>query len=262
MGQGARNNEGPPLGRLGELAERVGARELAAIEEVAESAVTGDARATRRYVAAYRQLVRKVYEALEAEAPGSDWSAKRFTALGRARPVLFGKTAKHAGPRLAVLLAVLEPALHEEEFVTCLSKIFEARHRWEQTVQALSERQRMDFMRRVPVAMPDGSPLIEIRETFQLSDTELAELLQVTRQAVQKWIELDEIPARRRVQVYALQKIARLLRDHLKSDRIPAVIRRDSDWFGGRSLFAALKDGQYELVLRKVREGFDWGRAA
>jgi hypothetical protein len=247
--------------RLEAFVRQFAAEELKLIDQTAESAVAGDRRAVYRYTQAYRQLARKVFQQISPDDPAAVRSAEWAVALSRAPTALFSKAAKHAGPGVGAMMAIVEPALREDELLRLMDLLFQRKHRWAETLERLTDRQRMEFIRCTSVQMSQESPLVEIREALQLSDTELAELFQVSRPAVEKWIQAG-IPARRRAQVYAVQKVVRLLSSHLKPERIPAVVRRESDWFDGRSILTTLKDGEHERVLRRVREAFDWGRAA
>ncbi len=59
-----------------------------------------------------------------------------------------------------------------------------------------------------------------------------------------------------------LGEIADLLAARLKRDRIPGVVRRAAEAYGGRSILQAIGDSDEELVLDELRDAFDWSAAA
>lgn len=79
-----------------------------------------------------------------------------------------------------------------------------------------------------------------------------AEMFGVSRPALSKWL-VKGAPAERRDDIALLDEATRLLLDHLRVERIPAVVRRPYPAGGGRSLLDLARDGQ----LRRVRDDVD-----
>lgn len=80
----------------------------------------------------------------------------------------------------------------------------------------------------------DQSALDEIRTVLGLTETDLAALLGVRRQAVAQW-RTRGLPAEREAQVDELRQLCRDLTEVLRPDRIPAVVRRSVPNLGGRT---------------------------
>ncbi|MDB5069008.1 MAG: hypothetical protein JWM87_119 [Candidatus Eremiobacteraeota bacterium] len=81
--------------------------------------------------------------------------------------------------------------------------------------------------------------LTEIRETFGLNKSDLAEVLQCSRSSITKW-ELRGIPRDRRASVERLVDLARIFRARLISSRIPKIVRTPDTWLGGRTMLQTL----------------------
>jgi hypothetical protein len=85
--------------------------------------------------------------------------------------------------------------------------------------------------------------LTEIRETFELSRTELSHLLRRRAATIAKW-EHRGIPRERQASVETLVDLARLFRARLIPSRIPEIVRTPDDWLGGRTMLQTLaQDG-------------------
>lgn len=126
----------------------------------------------------------------------------------------------------------------------------------------LDEQEVMRFYRAVADEISrTGSPLEHIAGTLGLTQTELARLFGVRRQALDQWA-VRGVPAERQEKLATLGEIADLLTVRLKRDRIPGVVRRAAPSYGGRSLLEAIADGQETLVLAELRDAFDWASAA
>ncbi len=104
-------------------------------------------------------------------------------------------------------------------------------------------------------------PLDRIATVLGLRTTELARLFGVRRQAVEQW-RVHGVPGERQEQLATLGAVADLLLARLKPDRIPGVVRRSADAYGGRSLLEAIAAGEQTLVLDELRGAFDWAAAA
>ena len=102
--------------------------------------------------------------------------------------------------------------------------------------------------------------LDRILAVWNLSQTDAAELFNVSRQAVGKWRSRG-VPAGRVEAVSDLAAATDLLLRHLKRDRIPAVVRRRSAGLAGRSLLDLVAEGRTREVLDGCRRMFRFGDA-
>ena len=105
------------------------------------------------------------------------------------------------------------------------------------------------------------TPLDHVSAVLGLSQTELAALFGVRRQALDQWATRG-VPSERQEKVATLGAIADLLAAKLKRDRIPGVVRRAAPAYGGRSILDAIAAGDEHLVLAELHDAFDWGAAA
>jgi hypothetical protein len=105
------------------------------------------------------------------------------------------------------------------------------------------------------------TPLDHVASVLGLSQTELARLFGVRRQALDQWA-VRGVPAERQEKLATLGEIADLLAAKLKRDRIPGVARRGAAAYGDRSILNAIADGDEALVLTELRDALDWAAAA
>jgi hypothetical protein len=100
-----------------------------------------------------------------------------------------------------------------------------------------------------------GRELERILRVWNLSRTELGQILGVSRQALSKWIT-DGVPADRVSQVADLASITDLLTRHLKRDRIPAVVRRAAPNLDNASLIELIAGGRSGEAVVLTRRMF------
>lgn len=100
-----------------------------------------------------------------------------------------------------------------------------------------------------------------IKSAFVLSDAEIAKLFGVTRQAVAKWSR-SGVPADHHAKLATAASIADILRRRIKADRVSAVVRRPAAAYGDKSILQMIEENRQDEVLRRVRESFDYHRAA
>jgi hypothetical protein len=103
------------------------------------------------------------------------------------------------------------------------------------------------------------SALERLTALWGVSSAEAAGFFGVSRQAFAKWLRVGP-PADRSPAVAALEDATELLARHLKRERIPAVVRRNSALTGKRSLLQMAAAGEHEQVLGAVRTMFDLRR--
>lgn len=105
-----------------------------------------------------------------------------------------------------------------------------------------------------------GRELERVLRVWNLSRTELARILGVSRQAMSKWID-SGVPADRGSQVSDLASITDLLTRFIKRDRIPAVVRRPAHNFGDASLIDLIADGRTSEAVDLTRQMFTFTNA-
>ena len=102
-----------------------------------------------------------------------------------------------------------------------------------------------------------GSPLKRAMKTLELSSTEMADLMGVTRQAVDKWLG-GSPPIERMAKIGAIAEISDILRYRLRDGMPPVVARRPAEAYGGRSMLEVITDDDHEWLRRSVRDSFDF----
>ena len=105
------------------------------------------------------------------------------------------------------------------------------------------------------------SPLRRAMTTLDLSSSDVAGLMGVKRQAVDKWL-LGGPPAERMGKIGALAEISDILRYRLRDGMPPVVVRRGADAHGGRSMLEVIAQGDHERLLQSVKDSFDYARVA
>ena len=102
-----------------------------------------------------------------------------------------------------------------------------------------------------------GSPLKRAMRTLELSSTEMAGLMGVTRQAVDKWL-VGAPPIERMAKIGAIAEISDILRYRLRDGMPPVVARRPAEAYAGRSMLEVIADDDHEWLRRSVRYSFDF----
>ena len=106
-----------------------------------------------------------------------------------------------------------------------------------------------------------SSPLRRAMTTLELSSGDMADLMGVKRQAVDKWL-LAGPPVERSGKVGTIAEIADILRHRLR-DGMPTVIaRRPAEAYGDRTMLELIGADEHEWLLRSVKESFDYSRVA
>ncbi len=106
-----------------------------------------------------------------------------------------------------------------------------------------------------------ASPLRRAMTTLDLSSADVAELMGVTRQAVDKWL-LSGPPAERMSKIGTVAEISDVLRYRLRAGMPAVVARRGADAYGGRSMLDLIAQDEHEWLLQSVNESFDFARVA
>ena len=123
-------------------------------------------------------------------------------------------------------------------------------------------------LHRVVVALADieferrvDDPLRRAMATLALTSRDVAEMMGVTRQAVDKWLR-SGTPTERLDCIGALADIADILRHRLREGMPAVVVRRRADAYGGRSMLEMIADGEHCELLESVQASFDYARVA
>ncbi len=111
------------------------------------------------------------------------------------------------------------------------------------------------------VQLAERSDLERIRQVFGLSITELGGLFGVTRQAAGLWLA-DGPPAARRAKAATVAAAADLLAHRLKPARVPGIVRRPADAYGGRTMLELIALDEHDWLLESVRRSFDYSTTA
>ena len=94
-----------------------------------------------------------------------------------------------------------------------------------------------------------------------LSTKEVAALMGVTRQAVEKWLRHGP-PVARLDKIATVAEIADILRYRLREGLPAAVARRPAEVYGGRSMLEVIAQDDHDWLLSSVRESFDFASVA
>lgn len=104
-------------------------------------------------------------------------------------------------------------------------------------------------------------PLDRVVRRWDISVAQLGTMFGVSRQAAAKWLA-DGPPAARHPQIAFLDESTEILNRWIKRERIPAVVRRPVDAFGGRSRLDVALDGSFEMLRNEIVDTFDLARIA
>jgi hypothetical protein len=193
------------------------------------------------------RIATRIVDLAAAEAPFSRWVSSYDIGSGTA----LGMLAK-----LRETLRGVEPLTSESGdlpgFPPAFAGDFE-RFRADVTMLLTKARQVQELD-----AMP---PLERAEVIFQLNHTDLARLFGVRRQAIGNW-QRDGVPANRQDKLSTILAVGDLLTRKLKSDRIPGVVRRKSEVYGGLTMLEMMERDRHEELLESVRELFDWSVTA
>lgn len=105
-----------------------------------------------------------------------------------------------------------------------------------------------------------GQALARVLSAWDINQSEAARHFGVSRQALSKWL-VQGVPGERTEAVADLSAATDLLVQHIKRDRIPAVVRRRATALDNRSLLDLLAAGDTRAVLGACREMFHFDRA-
>lgn len=96
-----------------------------------------------------------------------------------------------------------------------------------------------------------------VLQVWGLNASEAAEIFGVSRQALSRWLT-GGTPSARAAQVADLSAATDLLVRYVKTERIPAIVRRPADRLEGRTLITLAKERSPRAVLDACRTMFDF----
>jgi transcriptional regulator with XRE-family HTH domain len=119
------------------------------------------------------------------------------------------------------------------------------------------------FRRLVDLALRSMQPpLFRVKDLFGLTNSEMAGLFGVKRQAVDQWEHGGEVPAARREKLANLISVGELLERKLSPGRLPLVARRGAGAYGGITMLDMVASDR-DAELRDLTErAFDWSGTA
>lgn len=119
------------------------------------------------------------------------------------------------------------------------------------------------FRRLVELAIRSMQPpLFKVKDLFSLTNSEVADLFSVSRQAVDQWEQSGEVPSARREKLANLLSVGELLERKLSPGRLPLVARRRADAYGGITMLDMVASDR-DAELRELTErALDWSGAA
>jgi hypothetical protein len=106
-------------------------------------------------------------------------------------------------------------------------------------------------------AREQASPLRRAMDTLDLTSSDVASLMGVKRQAVDKWL-LAGPPPERAPKVAAIAAIGDILRYRLRDGLPVAVVRRPAEAYGGRTMLEVIAADEHDWLLRSVEDSFDF----
>ena len=98
-------------------------------------------------------------------------------------------------------------------------------------------------------------------DTLSLSKSDVAHLMGVSRQAVDKWL-LAGPPAERAPKIGAIAELADILRYRLLPGLPAEVVRRPAEAYGGRTMVEVIAGDEHEWLLQTTKDSFDFSRVA
>jgi DNA-binding transcriptional regulator YiaG len=105
-------------------------------------------------------------------------------------------------------------------------------------------------------------PLVRMKGIFGLTNSEVADLFGVSRQAVDQWEASGDVPPGRREKLANLLSVGELLARKLSPGRLPLVARRRADIYGGITMLDMVTIDR-DTELRELTErAFDWSGTA
>jgi len=97
--------------------------------------------------------------------------------------------------------------------------------------------------------------LTQIRQTFGLSEAELASLFNVRRTSVSGWRERG-IPQSRRASVERVRDLALVMQREVIASRIPEIVRTPDAWLDNRTILQTIRNEGAEAIYAYLHRLF------
>ena len=101
------------------------------------------------------------------------------------------------------------------------------------------------------------APLVQLRQTFTLSDQQLAAIFQVTPAAIRTWLTYGP-PTSVAKRIWIMAVIGEFLTQRVEPATLPALLLTGVDAYEGRSMFEMFVAGREREVRREINAAFDW----
>lgn len=226
------------------------------------AAIGGSWEAVGSYVAAYRDLTRRLFDGIVAERPELEDAVAPAGIEVIERAALdapFSPWVAIAGPGAGIGLGVLA---RFRELIVQLDPLPLPSDPPAAPLVDLEPQDVRRFMRLVMQELDrDLPPLRRATEVFALSATELGRLFGVSRQAAAQWLDQGPPPARQ-AKAATVAAIADVFDLRLKRSRIPGVVRRPAEAYGGRTALELIEADRHEWLLASARASFDYAATA
>ncbi len=113
----------------------------------------------------------------------------------------------------------------------------------------------------IELEQQSAAPLRRAMTILGMTSTDIAEVMGVKRQAVDKWL-LTGPPSDRVAKIGVIAEIAEILRYRLRDGMPPVVARRRAAAYADRSMLELIAADEHDWLLADVRESFDFSRVA
>jgi hypothetical protein len=228
---------------------------LTSLDHALADAASGRESGAHDYAAAWLALTRRLWDALASEGRTVDdsglWVSLKTEALSAPFSPWVGEFGSGRGVALVALASV-----RRWKGLAPLSRAADPKASASGWAEGAVEKFAWAAVR----DLLEPSPLDHVASVFGLSDTELAGLFGVRRQALAGWRR--HVPDGRSSKLLTIQRIADLLKRKLIADRIPAIARTPAPAYGGRSILQMISDDDEVELLELLEETFDWGATA
>jgi transcriptional regulator with XRE-family HTH domain len=119
------------------------------------------------------------------------------------------------------------------------------------------------YRRLVEIALRYSQPpLNQVRDMFDLTNTEFADLFGVTRQAIEQWERVGDVPAARRARLANLLSVGEILERKLQPGRLPLIARRPAAAYGGQTMLEMVRVGRDQELKEITERALDWSTTA
>jgi hypothetical protein len=241
------------------------------LDDVVPRAVRGSAAGATAYVQVWRELAARLLELAHREYPDAvavsgSGSGFMLTDVTDSSTALAARLLDHLalqapfspwvaryGPGRGVAVFLLDEIRRLVPDLEPMSHRGTALPHWDLSPDAFAR-----FSHNVWIEIAQQTPpLARIQAVLRLSDTELAGLFGVRRQAAAQWLQ-EGLPPARLPKALAVLQVVDLFERNLQPDRIPAVARTPAPAYGGSTMLEMIERDRHAELLELTRASFDW----